>query len=67
LDANALKSNDDFDKLRDAYVIFITENDVMGEARDYYSYQRRDDKTGKRTDIYHAEAQRGRVLRDYVA
>ena len=48
LDANALKSNDDFDKLRDAYVIFITENDVMGEARDYYSYQRRDDKTGKR-------------------
>ena len=32
LDANALKSNDDFDKLRDAYVIFITENDVMGRG-----------------------------------
>ena len=48
LDANALKSSEDFDKLRDAYVIFITENDVRGEARDYYSYQRRDDETGKR-------------------
>ena len=47
MDANALKSGEDVDKLRDTYVIFITENDVMGEGRDLYSYQRRDDETGK--------------------
>ena len=29
MDANALKSSDDFGKLRDTYVIFITENDVI--------------------------------------
>ena len=48
MDANALKSCEDFGKLRDTYVIIIAENDVMGEGRDYYSYQRRDDETGKR-------------------
>ena len=47
MDANALKSGEDIDKLRDTYVIFITENDVMKEGRDVYSYQRRDDETGK--------------------
>ena len=36
MDANALKSGDDFDKLRDTYVIFITENDVMGGGKDAY-------------------------------
>ena len=48
MDANALKSGEDFDKLRDTYVIFITENDMMGDGRDLYSYQRIDDETGKR-------------------
>ena len=48
MDANALKSSEDFGKLRDTYVIIIAENDVMGEGRDHYSYQRRDDETGKR-------------------
>ena len=43
MDANALKSGEDFDKLRDTYVIFITENDVMKRGKDTYSYQRRDD------------------------
>ena len=36
MDANPLKSGDDFDKLRDTYVIFITENDVMGGGKDAY-------------------------------
>ena len=40
LDANALKSGEDFDKLRDAYVIFITENDVMGGGKDIYKIDR---------------------------
>ena len=47
MDANALKSGDDFDKLRDTYVIFITENDVMKRGKDAYSYQRREDDTGE--------------------
>ena len=36
MDANALKSGEDFYKLRDTYVIFITENDVMGGGKDAY-------------------------------
>ena len=40
MDANALKSGEDFDKLRDTYVIFITENDVMKRGQDVYVYDR---------------------------
>ena len=47
MDANALKSSDNFGKLRDTYVIFITENDVMKHGKDAYSYQRREDDTGE--------------------
>ena len=47
MDANALKSSEDFGRLRDTYVIFITENDVMKRGKDAYSYQRREDDTGE--------------------
>ncbi len=47
MDANALKSGEDFGKLRDTYVIFITEDDVMGGGREVYSYSRREDETGE--------------------
>ncbi len=47
MDANALKSGEDIGKLRDTYVIFITENDVMKRGKDAYSYQRREDDTGE--------------------
>ena len=47
MDANALESGEDVDKLRDTYVIFITENDVMKRGKDAYSYQRREDDTGE--------------------
>ncbi len=47
MDANALKSGEDFGELRDTYVIFITENDVMKRGKDSYSYQRREDDTGE--------------------
>ena len=47
MDANALKTGEDVGKLRDTYVIFITENDVMGGGKDAYSYSRREDDTGK--------------------
>ena len=46
MDANALKTGEDVAKLRDTYVIFITENDVMKRGKDIYSYQRREDDTG---------------------
>ena len=40
MDANALKSSDDFGKLRDTYVIFITENDVMDGGKEVYTIER---------------------------
>ncbi len=46
LDANALKSGEDFDELRDTYVIFITENDVMGKGVDLYTFDRVDKTVG---------------------
>jgi hypothetical protein len=46
MDANALKSGEDFDKLRDTYVIFITENDVMERGQDMYIFDRMDRKSG---------------------
>ena len=48
MDANALKSSDDFGKLRDTYVIFITENDVMKRGQDAYSYLRTEEHNGDR-------------------
>jgi len=48
MDANALKSGEDIGKLRDTYVIFIAENDVMGDGLDAYSYLRLEEHSGKR-------------------
>ena len=46
MDANALKSGEDVGKLRDTYVIFITENDVMKKGLDIYSFDRMDKNAG---------------------
>ena len=46
MDANALKSGEDFGKLRDTYVIIITENDVMGRGQGVYVFDRMDKKSG---------------------
>ena len=48
MDANALKSGEDIDKLRDTYVIFITENDVMKRGQEVYSYLRIEEHNGDR-------------------
>ena len=48
MDANALKSGEEFGKLRDTYVIFITENDVMGDGQELYSYLRIEEHSGRR-------------------
>ena len=47
MDANALKSSEDFGRLRDTYVIFITENDVMGDGQEVYVYDRTEKKSCK--------------------
>ena len=46
MDANALKSGEDVGKLRDTYVIFITENDVMQRGKDIYVFDRVDKDDG---------------------
>ena len=47
MDANALKSGEDFGKLRDTYVIFITENDMMGRGQEVYVYDRTEKVSGE--------------------
>ena len=46
MDANALMSGEDFARLHDTYVIFITENDVMGRRRGVYVFDRMDRESG---------------------
>ncbi len=48
MDANALKSGEDVDKLRDTYVIYITENDVMKRGQEVYVYDRTEKVSGER-------------------
>ena len=75
MDANALKAGEDFDKLRDTYVIFITENDMMKRGKDTYSYQRRDDMgecLGDGTHIIyvngatHSKSDIGKLMHDFL-
>ena len=40
MDANALKSGEDFGKLRDTYVIIITETDAIGGGQELYEINR---------------------------
>ncbi len=46
-DANALDSGEDFGKLRDTFVIFITEKDVMKRGQDVYVYDRIEKVSGE--------------------
>jgi len=46
MDANALKSGEDVGKLRDTYVIFITETDVMKRGQGMYVFDRMDRTSG---------------------
>ena len=47
MDANTLVKGDDYDVLPESYVIFITENDVMGENLPIYHADRIISETGK--------------------
>ena len=76
MDANALDSGEDFAKLRDTYVIFITEDDVMGDGQELYSYLRIEESSGKRlrdgTHIIYvngatrSETEIGRLIHDLL-
>ena len=47
LDAHALEPGDDFEKLPETYVIFVTEQDVLGDNQPIYWIERRIGNTGK--------------------
>ena len=44
LDSSMLMAGEDFDKVADSYVIFITENDIYGDGRAMRTYTRRCDQ-----------------------
>ena len=76
MDANALKSGEDVDKLRDTYVIFITENDVMRRGQEVYVYDRTEKVSGERlgdgTHIIYvngatrSESDIGKLMHDFL-
>lgn len=47
MDANTLVKGEDYDRLPESYVIFITENDVMGENLSVYHADRIVSETGR--------------------
>ena len=54
MDANLLKKGEDFEKLPETWVIFITENDVMGKGLPLYPIERCFLGTGERlADMYY--------------
>lgn len=50
LDAHLLQAGDDFAELPETYVIFITENDVIGENKPIYTVERQITNVGKAFD-----------------
>ncbi len=48
LDSKFLKKGEDFDKLNDTYVIFITEHDALGKGLPIYTVERHIEETGER-------------------
>lgn len=46
IDARMLRAGEDFSKLADSYVIFITENDILGLGRALYHIERRIEENG---------------------
>ena len=76
MDANSLKAGADFDDLPETYVIFITENDVMGGSEPIYHVDRIVKETGKPFDdeahiiyvngAYRDESPLGLLMHDFA-
>lgn len=75
LDANVLLAGEDTEELPETYVIFITENDVMGENKPIYHVNRYVEETGKNfgdcshilyvNGAYQDETPLGLLMRDF--
>ena len=75
MDANLLKKGEDFDKLPEMWVIFITENDVMGKGLPLYPVERCFLGTGERFEdgshilyvngAYRSDTPIGKLMHDF--
>ena len=75
MDANLLKKGEAFDNLPETYVVFITENDVMGNGKPLYQIERCILETGKRFEdgthilyvngAYRDETPIGKLMHDF--
>lgn len=75
MDANLLKKGEDFDNLPETYVVFITENDVMGKGKPLYQVERCILETGERFEdgthilyvngAYRDESPIGKLMHDF--
>lgn len=75
MDANLLKKGENFDNLPEAYVVFITENDVMGKGKSLYQIERCILETGERFEdgthilyvngAYRDESPIGKLMHDF--
>ncbi len=75
MDANLLKKGDDFDKLPETWVIFITENDVIGKGLPLYPIERCFLETGERFEdgshilyvngAYRGDTPIGKLMHDF--
>ena len=75
MDANLLKKGEDFDKLPETWVIFITENDVMGKGLPLYPVERCFLGTGERFEdgshilyvngAYRSDTPIGKLMHDF--
>ena len=75
MDANLLKKGKDFDKLSETWVIFITENDVMGKELPLYPIERCFLGTGERFEdgsyilcvngAYRSDTPIGKLMHDF--
>lgn len=75
MDANLLQKGEDFDKLPETYVVFITEHDVIGDGQPTYKIERYISSTGKRFEdgshilyvngAYRDETPIGRLMHDF--
>lgn len=57
LDAHLLRPGEDFDKLPETFVIFITENDVIGKGKPIYRIERRIEETKDAKGIRQSQEQ----------
>jgi len=75
MDANLLKKGEDFDRLPETWVIFITENDVMGKGLPLYPIERCFLGTGERFEdgshilyvngAYRGDTPIGKLMHDF--